>query len=159
MEKKLLSVFSSYINLSGNNDADLPKKFLKFIEKSAQENSENILEMNRNVINEYSFGKIILRDIFYISTCIDHLQPFCGKIYIEYIPNKYIIERNNIFNLCKKSSKGIKNIHLIGNELMHSLVNTFKIKYVKVIINAEYHCNCKEKYESKKICIGGYRGD
>ena len=43
MEKKLLSVFSSYINLSGNNDADLPKKFLKFIEKSAQENSENIL--------------------------------------------------------------------------------------------------------------------
>lgn len=83
---------------------------------------------------------VILKDIFFYSTCEHHLLPFSGKAHIGYIPNKRVIGISKLARILEMYTRRLQIQERIGQQVTETLMTLLKPKGAACVLEATHGC-------------------
>lgn len=117
-----------------------PKRIAKSFEKLFGGYKKDPKEILTEFDGEDYDEMIICRNIDFYSNCEHHMQPFFGKVYIGYIPNKKIIGISKLPRIVEIYSRRLQNQERLTMDIANALKNLLKPKGVGVVIEAQHLC-------------------
>lgn len=83
---------------------------------------------------------VILKDIFFYSTCEHHLLPFSGKAHIGYIPDKRVIGISKLARILEIYTRRLQIQERIGQQVTETLMTLLKPKGAACVLEATHGC-------------------
>lgn len=83
---------------------------------------------------------VILKDIYFYSTCEHHLLPFSGKAHIGYIPDKRVIGISKLARILEMYTRRLQIQERIGQQVTETLMTLLKPKGAACVLEATHGC-------------------
>ncbi len=117
-----------------------PKRIAKSFEKLFGGYTKNPKEILTEFDGENYDEMIICKNIDFYSNCEHHMQPFFGRVYIGYIPNKKIIGISKLPRIVEIYSRRLQNQERLTMDIANALKELLNPKGVGVVIEAQHLC-------------------
>lgn len=117
-----------------------PKRIAKSFEKLFGGYTKNPKEILTEFDGEDYDEMIICKNIDFYSNCEHHMQPFFGRVYIGYIPNKKIIGISKLPRIVEIYSRRLQNQERLTMDIANALKELLNPKGVGVVIEAQHLC-------------------
>lgn len=117
-----------------------PKRIAKSFEKLFGGYTKNPKEILTEFDGEDYDEMIICKNIDFYSNCEHHMQPFFGKVYVGYIPNKKIIGISKLPRIVEIYSRRLQNQERLTMDIANALKELLNPKGVGVVIEAQHLC-------------------
>lgn len=83
---------------------------------------------------------VVLKDIEFYSACEHHLQTFCGKAHIAYIPGKRVVGLSKLARLVDMFAKRLQIQERLTQQIGNAIHKHLKPKGVAVVLEAKHFC-------------------
>jgi len=107
-----------------------------------------------------SCGIVIEGPISFYSFCEHHMVPYIGKVYISYVPDKYVTGLDKLVKLTEIYARRLQVQERMTNQIADGLYKNLKCKGVMVIVDAQHLCvNSREtKNDTTRTITSEVRG-
>ncbi len=126
-----------------------PKRIAKSFEKLFGGYTKNPKEILTEFDGEDYDEMIICKNIDFYSNCEHHMQPFFGRVYIGYIPNKKIIGISKLPRIVEIYSRRLQNQERLTMDIANALKELLNPKGVGVVIEAQHLCMMARGVENR----------
>jgi len=87
-----------------------------------------------------SCGIVIEGPISFYSQCEHHISPFVGKVYIAYIPDKYVTGLDKLVKLVEIYARRLQIQERLTQQIADGLNDNLKCLGVMVVVDAKHLC-------------------
>jgi len=119
---------------------ETPRRVAKSFEKIFGGYLKNPQDILTTFDGENYDEMIICKNIDFYSTCEHHMQPFFGRAWIGYIPNKKIVGISKLPRILDIFSRRLQNQERITTQVADTLQDLLSPMGVGVVLEAEHLC-------------------
>lgn len=87
-----------------------------------------------------SCGIVIEGPISFYSMCEHHMVPYVGKVYISYVPDKYVTGLDKLVKLTEIYARRLQIQERMTKQIADGLYENLKCKGVMVVVDAKHLC-------------------
>lgn len=132
------------IDLSNQNFADTPKRWVKYLEEFLQpyDPSDDLSKaFNEPATSVYSHAIIVQSNIPYQAVCAHHLVPVLGRAHVAYLAHNRVVGLSKLTRLVWGFSHASPSLQEdVGNLVVDALMVHLEAKGAMCIISAEHGC-------------------